>query len=121
MSRPIIVTDSTADLTAEEIQEYGIHIVPLNVHFGSDTYQDTAAFSRNRFFDLLTESPHRPTTSSPTLSTFRDVYEGACQQSENVISIHLSAKLSDTVRRARQAAETMLGKCRIHVVDSEVT
>ncbi len=120
--RTIIVTDSTADLTPEEIQSYGVQVVPLNVHFGNETYPDVHdKLPRERFFELLAESPHRPTTSSPTIATFRDVYEEASRHTDNIISIHISAKLSDTVRRARQASEALLGKSKIQVIDSEVT
>jgi DegV family protein with EDD domain len=119
--QPVIVTDSTADLTPEEIEQYGIFVVPLNIHFGAESFPDNPALSREQFFTQLMESPTRPTTSAPTLAAFRDVYDAACEQGDTVVSIHLSGKLSDTVRRARQASETMLGKCRVHVVDSEVT
>lgn len=118
--RTAIVTDSTADLTPEEVEAYGIHVVPLNLHFGSETFQDDIRVSRERFFSMMAESPTRPATSAPTLATFREVYEAVCTESDDIISIHLSGKLSETVRRARQAAESMLGKCHVHVVDSEV-
>lgn len=121
MPRTVIVTDSTADLTPEEIQELGVYVVPLNVHFGPKVYQDNETLPRERFFQLMAELPERPTTSSPSLATFREVYERACNEAENIVSIHLSGKLSDTVRRARQSAETMLGRCQIQVLDSEVT
>src|SRR5690606_23184517 len=62
----------------------------------------------------------RPTTSSPTLAALQKAYERACRESDQVISMHVSAKLSDTVRRARQAADTMLGKCRVVVMDSQI-
>lgn len=119
-NRITIVTDSTADLTPQEIAEYGILVVPLTIHVGGQSFPDDAAHARE-FFTLLNEHGARPTTSSPTLSTFREIYDQAAGESDTVISIHLSGKLSDTVRRARQAAETMLGRSRIHVLDSEVT
>jgi DegV family protein with EDD domain len=120
--RTIIVTDSTADLTSEEIKEYEVQVVPLTVHFGSETFQDIPErLSRERFFELLSESTARPTTSSPTITTFREVYEEASHHADNIVSIHISAKLSDTVRRARQASESLLGKSKIQVIDSEVT
>ncbi|HBY98429.1 MAG: DegV family protein [Ardenticatenaceae bacterium] len=121
MTRPVIVTDSTADLTPEEIREYGIIVVPLNIHFGSRVYQDGVDLDREEFFELLEESPSRPATSSPSVATFQETYEDACDQTDQVISIHISAKLSDTIRRARQAADTMLGQCRIMVIDSQST
>ncbi|HEX8682764.1 MAG TPA: DegV family protein [Ardenticatenaceae bacterium] len=121
MPKTVIVTDSTADLTADEINELGIHVVPMTVQLGSKVYQDDLKQPRERFFQMMAESTERPTTSSPSLATFREVYDAACGETDDIISIHLSGKLSDTVRRARQAAETMLGRCQIHVLDSEVT
>lgn len=121
MTRTVIVTDSTADLTPEEIREYGIIVVPLNIQFGSRVYRDGVDLDREKFFELLEESATRPTTSSPSVATFQEYYERACSQGNQVISIHISAKLSDTIRRARQAADTMLGQCRIVVIDSQST
>jgi DegV family protein with EDD domain len=117
----VVVTDSTADLTPDEIREYGIHVVPLNIQFGAEMLTDNAGLAREQFFRMLAESQIRPTTSAPSIATFREVYEQACLSADNIISIHLSGKLSNTVRRARQAGESMLGKCRVHVVDSEAT
>lgn len=120
--KPVIVTDSTADLTPEEQARYEIHVVPLNIHLGAETFADDESLPHDTFFEQLADPFTRPSTSAPSLATFRQVYEAACPESGNdVISIHLSGKLSDTVRRARQAAEGMLGRCHVHVVDSEVT
>ncbi|MGH2545235.1 MAG: DegV family protein [Ardenticatenaceae bacterium] len=121
LNKPIIVTDSTADLTPDEIEQYGIHVVPLNIHMGAQVYRDDASFPREEFFARLSDPATRPTTSSPSARAFRDLYTRICPESgADVISIHISAKLSDTVRRARQASESLLGRCRVHVVDSEV-
>jgi DegV family protein with EDD domain len=120
-TKPIIVTDSTSDLTQQELDEYGIHMVPLTVLFGSESYQDYPS-TRERFFEQLAGSEIRPSTSAPSVETFEEVYNAACPDGgADIISIHISSKLSNTVRRARQASERMLGKCRVHVVDSEVT
>ena len=35
-----IICDSTADVTPELAQKYGITTVPLNIHFGTETYRD---------------------------------------------------------------------------------
>lgn len=118
--KTIIVTDSTADLTPSEIKEYGIQVVPMNIHFGKGSFKDDGPFSRERFFSKLANSPIRPTTSSPTISDFREVYEKTARKADSIISIHISRKLSDAFRRAQHAADMMLGRCRIHVIDSEV-
>lgn len=117
----IIVTDSTADLTPEEIKEYGIHVVPMNIHFGPETFKDDSPFSRQRFFSKLSQSPIRPTTSSPTILEIREAYERVSRKADTIISIHISRKLSDTFRKAQLAAKRMLGRCHTHVIDSEVT
>ena len=119
--KTIIVTDSTADLTQAEIKEYGIYVVPMNIHFGKESFKDDSAFSRERFFSKLAESPVPPTTSSPTILEIRETYEKVSRKADTIISIHISRKLSDTFRKSVQAAKRMLGRCHIHVIDSEVT
>lgn len=119
-NRIAIVTDSTADLTPEEIADYGIFVVPLTIHWGNESYPDDRSHERD-FFTRIADPTLRPTTSAPTLSAFRDIYDQAAANADAIVSVHISGKLSDTVRRARQASETMLGKSRVHVLDSEVT
>lgn len=120
-NRIAIVTDSTADLTPEERADYGIHVVPLTIHWEDESYPDDRAHERDFFARLSDPATPRPTTAAPTLNAFRETYELAARESDAVVSIHISGKLSDTVRRARQASETMLGRSRVHVLDSEVT
>ena len=44
-----IVTDSTADIPEELIRKYGIHIVPLRVLFGEETYADGVDLTSEQF------------------------------------------------------------------------
>lgn len=128
MSRIVVVTDSTADLTPEEQEEHGIYVVPMNIRFNSKVYQDDASFDREAFFKELREShqilsPNRPETRPPTIPQFLDVYERACRETdaEHIISVHISSKLSNTVKQAQRAGSQMFGQCRVHVIDSQLT
>ncbi len=65
-----IVTDSTCDLPKAHIEEYNIHVVPLNVHFGDHVYKDGVDLDGDEFYRLLIMSEHHPTTSQPSPGDF---------------------------------------------------
>ncbi|MDH5781083.1 MAG: DegV family protein, partial [Dehalococcoidia bacterium] len=60
-----------------------------------------------------------PKTAQPSVGSFIDVYETLAQQDNEIISIHLSNKLSGTYNAALLAKEAMTKDCRIEVVDSK--
>jgi DegV family protein with EDD domain len=120
LQRPVrVVTDSTADIPPLIAQELGIRIVPLQVVFGDQEYRDGIDMTSEEFFRRLEESHDHPRTSQPSVGDFQHVYESLAQQTNRILSIHLSSKFSGTVNAARQAAETFADRCRIEVLDSE--
>jgi DegV family protein with EDD domain len=64
----------------------------------------------------MAEEPRLPTTAQPPVGLFVEAYERALETSENVLSVHISNKLSGTIESARQAASQFAG--RVHVFDS---
>ena len=48
-----IICDSTAVTTAELAQKYGVTTVPLNIHFGSETYRDKIHLTVGQSIDAL--------------------------------------------------------------------
>lgn len=95
-----IVTDSTSDLPKEERKKYHITVVPENVIFGTTTYQDEIDMTSERFYEmLLTEKTH-PTTSQPSAGEFIKHYRPLLQAGKEIVSIHLSSKLSGTYASA---------------------
>jgi DegV family protein with EDD domain len=112
-----IVTDSGSGITPETAQQYGILVVPLYVHFGTETFRDGVDIQLPEFLSRLQSFPQLPTTSQPSAGDFLEVYKSLIADGSEVISIHLSAKLSGTVASAC-AAQEMLPQARIHVVDS---
>jgi DegV family protein with EDD domain len=110
-----VVTDSTADLGPAIAAEHGITVVPLTVSFGDETFTD-GQLSQQQFFDRMASAPKLPTTSQPSIGLFAETYERALQVADNVLSVHISEKLSGTIGSARQAAEQFPG--RVHVFDS---
>jgi DegV family protein with EDD domain len=114
-----IVIDSTADMPSALVQEYGITVVPLNVHFGTEVFRDSIEISPDEFYKRLASSPKLPTTSQPTVGDFLDVYQELSKATDEIVSIHVSGKLSGTLNSANQAKGQYTGNARIEVVDSE--
>ncbi len=113
-----VVTDSTADLPAEIGRELDITVVPLRVIFGEHVYRDGIDLSGEEFFQRLDSSKELPTTSQPSTGEFIQVYERLSEQTNRILSIHLSSRFSGTVETARRAAQALIGRCTIEVMDS---
>lgn len=117
-----IVTDSTADLPLWVAHEFGISVVPLSVIFGDEVYQEGVDISHHQFYEKLMRERVAPTTSAPSLGTFLSVYEPLLEESKEIVSIHLSSKLSATYQIACQAAQQLAEQqgARIEVIDSRL-
>jgi len=116
-----IVTDSSADLPAQLVQELGITIVPLYVRFGEKVYRDRVDISEDEFYQRLLHDPVHPSTIQPTPQDFTNVYQKLSPEADGVVSIHISAKLSGTCNSALQGKEMVEKGCPIEVVDSQTT
>lgn len=113
-----IVTDSTADLPPALARELNITVVPLIVRFGEETYRDGVDLTTEAFYQRLAESATFPSTSQPSVGDFLSVYERLARDTDQVLSVHISSKLSGTVNSALQASKELEGRCRIEVMDS---
>lgn len=112
-----IITDSAADLSAAEIREWGITVVPLTIQFpeGEVSSSDLTA---DDFFDRLRAmSPRIPTTSQPSVGTFTHLYQQAADAGEEALSIHISSGLSGTYNTARLAQE-QTPQAKVTLVDT---
>ena len=113
-----VITDSTADLPPALAEELGITVVPLNVHFGTEVYRDGVEITADEFYRRLVTASRLPTTSQPTPGDFLSAYDEMGQTTDEILSVHISAKLSGTMNSATQAREEYGGECRIEIIDS---
>jgi DegV family protein with EDD domain len=108
MSRVTVVTDTTAYLPAELVQANQIQLVSLYVNFaGERTMREADITDYGEFFAELRDAEALPTTSQPAVGDFLAVYEPLVEQGHDVLSVHISARLSGTCDAARQAVETL--------------
>ncbi len=113
-----IVTDSLADIPSEVAQELGITIIPVNVLFGTESYRDGVDLTTDQFYDKLVRSKTLPTTSVPPPGAFVEVYDRVAQETDGIVVITVSHKLSATYETASRSVELMKQKCRVEVIDS---
>jgi fatty acid kinase fatty acid binding subunit len=119
LQRVAIFTDSASDLDPAEAAASGIHIVPLIVNFGPDSYKAGVDMSGEEFWARMTapDAPF-PTTAASSPGEFKDAYEAAfAEGAEAIVSIHVAGTLSGTIKSA-QIARDMLPDREIHIVDS---
>ena len=114
-----IVTDSVADLPANVVKELGITVIPLLVRFGETVYRDGIDLTTEQFYDKLKHSKILPGTSVPSLAAVAEAYDRLAEDTDEILVITLSSKLSGTWEVARQGIELMEKKCRVAVIDSE--
>lgn len=118
MSKVHIVTDSTADLPEQLVEQYNITVVPLKVFFGQESFLDGIELKSSDFFARLAGSKELPTTSQPSPTEFTDFYRTWVENAVDIVSIHISALMSGTMQSA-QLAKKMLNYEGLEVVDSQ--
>lgn len=120
-----VVTDSTCDLPPALAREHGIEVVPLSVRFGERVYGDRVDLQPGEFYRLLEQGKAHPVSSPPPAEAFTALY-GRLLPGGDVVSVHLSSRLSETAATARGAAELALATTvrksgpppRLEVIDS---
>ena len=113
-----IVTDSTSDLTPEIANELGITVVPLYVHFDTDVYRDGIDLTTEVFYRKLAENKILPTTSAPPPGAFAEVYDKLAKETDEILTITISSKLSATHTAAVEGKELRKSKSRLEIIDS---
>lgn len=114
-----ITTDSTCDLPPEYFGQYNLSVVPINIQFGTETYEDGVTIDRDTFYHKVKELGILPTTSQPSAGQFEQRYRRLMEQgASDIISLHVTSKLSGTYHSAELAAEMLADEVRVHPFDS---
>jgi DegV family protein with EDD domain len=111
-----VVTDSSANIPDHLARELGIHIVPLSLTFDRQVFRDGVDITPAEVYRLQRTEKSIPTTSAPSIGDFLRIYAAAGCESTDVVSIHMSRRLSAT-HEAALVASGLLDGVRVHVVD----
>jgi DegV family protein with EDD domain len=114
-----IVTDSAADLTASEIEELGVEVVPLSIRFGDKEYTDGVDLTVEEFYAKLASSDTLPETAAPSPGAFEAAFRRQAEAGgDAVVCINLSSGLSATIQAAQSAANALSGELDVRTADS---
>jgi len=118
LSRVKIVTDSSVHLRPGVASRLDISIVPQNIRLGGVTYREGKDITSRDFLQSMGASGKMPTVSPPSVRSIAEQYLQLHGNHDQIVSLHVSSQLSDTVRVAWAAAQPLLGRCDIVVMDS---
>jgi DegV family protein with EDD domain len=118
MSKVAIVTDSTPNIPEHLIKENHIHVVPLNVIWGDESYIDGIEITNTEFYTRLETAKIMPSTSQPSVAQFEEVFRPLSQDGYEILGIFLSEVLSGTISSATPAKK-MLPEATIEIVNSK--
>lgn len=118
MEKIKLITDSTSDLTPELIEKYSIHVLPLTVHIGNQSFKDGESITLEEMYQGVENGGPFPTTSQVNPQEFHDVYKKYLDEGYKIISVHISSHLSGTLQSA-EIAKDMLETKDITIVDTE--
>ncbi|WP_027623751.1 DegV family protein [Clostridium lundense] len=117
MQKIKIITDSTADLPKEIVEEHDIEVLPLLVNFGEETYIDGIDIDTQTLLEKMESSEDFPITAQVNPQRFLECYKGYLDEGYKIVSIHLSSKMSGTYQSACIAKDMLETDC-IKVIDS---
>ena len=120
MSKIAIITDSTAYLSSETVERYGIHVLPLKVHWGGETFLDNVDIHPETFYEDLEQTEWLPTTSQPSMQEFHNLFEEIAPDVDAILVILISSGISGTVGSAMSAAQEF-SIVPVEVIDSHLT
>jgi len=114
-----IVTDSSADLPADDVERLGLEVVPLSIRFGDEEYTDGVDLSVAQFYEKLASSADLPETAAPAPGAFEAAFRRQAEAgADAVVCINLSSGLSATIQSAQNAAKAVADDLDVRVVDS---
>lgn len=112
-----VITDSSSDIPPEVARELGITIVPMTVIFGDEAYLDGVEITADEYYTRLVNTPVWPTTSSPSVGKFVEVYNKLADETDEIIAVLVTAKLAPCYGYGLNARDIVEKNCRIELID----
>jgi len=119
LSKVHIITDSGAHFADPGVPErLGLTVVPQIIQLGAQHFREGVEVTAEEFFRRLPHYTNMPSVYPPSVDEFRALYAARIRRNEQILSIHTSSRMNQTIARARQAADEFLGRGKIVVLDS---
>lgn len=105
----VVMTDSSADLSAELVEKLGLDVIPLSVNVGEKSfmnYPDEREIGSHEFYEMLRGGANAK-TSAVNVDTFVNAMSVHLKQGKDVLYLGFSSGLSSTYNAGAIAAEEL--------------
>ena len=110
-----ITSDSTCDLSREQIAKYDVHILPLAVAMGENNYRDGGDITPEQIYAHVAKGGDLPKTAANNIADYAEAFAKYSKEYDAVIHLNISAEFSSCHQNACLAAEEFEN---VYVVDS---
>lgn len=110
-----ITTDSTADLTPQQLERYQIEVLPLTIHLNDKGYKDGLEISPADIFRNVDAGGELPKTSAVSVLEFQEFFQRLSPLHEAVVNVDIGSKMSASYQNACIAAQDF---SNVYVIDS---
>ena len=117
-----VLTDSTASIPEEMLEELNIRTVAYYIHRGTEVLRDLVTIQREEFLNWLTTASVLPTTASPGPGDYIEAYKDLAKSgTDEIISIHMTSKASGAYQAAciaQSMLEEQMPELHVEVIDT---
>ncbi|WP_462409657.1 DegV family protein [Neobacillus sp. Marseille-QA0830] len=110
------ITDTTASLNNEFIDEHQIHVIPLHVVINDEFYKETVDITEKEFYERMQKEDGKFQSSQPSINDFVELYQKLKEEYDFGIAIHASSTLTGTYQSSVMAAE--MADFKLFAIDS---
>lgn len=113
-----IVTDTSCNFTREEIDSFGLIVIPTRIQLGKEIFKE----KEDSRYDMVTlaykvnSEKLLPKVINPSVDEFFKVYSSIYPVHRTILSIHISSGITDIVERAKET-QFLLYDAHINIVD----
>jgi DegV family protein with EDD domain len=119
MARVQVLVDSAAELGSETVEALDIQVVPWTVQVDSENMLDSPALRTPEFYHRALRSRSTISVSPPSARQFSAVLDRCSRGGGEVIAVLSASHITRAVEMARRARAEFLGRCDVHIVDSQ--
>ena len=119
MSKVIVLTDSSAYLPKDIVEQYPIAVLPLTLIWEGEPYRDGVDILPDEFYTRLVKSESLPQTSQVTVHQYQEMFQKYLDEGYEVLSLGISSGISSSFESAQQALKSFSGK-PVAILDSKL-
>ncbi|WP_160719115.1 DegV family protein [Bacillus sp. USDA818B3_A] len=112
------ITDTTASLSKQFIEEHHIHVIPLHVVINDQFYKETIEITEQEFYERMKNEEGKFQSSQPSINDFVELYKKLKEDYDFGIAIHASSTLTGTYQSSVMAAD--MEDFKLFAIDSRI-